>query len=159
MENEKVKVISMVEGRIGVNSAELRFAHQWLQKGSTVSIDRQTLEELMYDNGFRYMIESGMLYIEDMEVKKDLGLEPEDAEKPQNIIVLNDKQMRHYMVTMPLAEFKEKVAELKYEQILILADYAIKNRLGDFDKTNHIKKICGKDILRAIQLNELDKED
>ena len=52
------------------------------------------------------MIDSGMLYIEDMAVKKELGLEPEDAKEPVNIIVLSDKEMRHY-ITMPLAQFKE----------------------------------------------------
>lgn len=155
---EKVKVVSMVEGRIGVNSAELRFSRQWLQKGSTVMIEKQTLEELMYDNGFRYMIESGMLYIEDLQVKKDLGLEPEDAKEPVFIKPLTDKDMRHFMVSMPLETFKEKVQELKYEQLQILADYAIKNRLADFDKTSYIKKLCGKDIIRAIQLNDQDKE-
>ena len=114
---EKVKVISMVDGRIGVNSAELRYSRQWLQKGSAVLIERDTLEELMYDTGFRYMIETGMLYIEDLQTKKDLGLEPEDAVEPVNIKPLTDKEMRTYMVSMPLATFKEKIAELKYEQI------------------------------------------
>lgn len=156
---EKVKVISMVDGRIGVNSAELRYSRQWLQKGSAVLIERDTLEELMYDTGFRYMIETGMLYIEDLQTKKDLGLEPEDAVEPVNIKPLTDKEMRTYMVSMPLATFKEKIAELKYEQIQNIADFAIKNRLADFDKASYIKKICGKDIIRAIQLNDLDKEE
>ena len=156
---EKVKVTSMVDGRIGVNSAELRYSRQWLKKGSTVQIERDTLEELMYDNGFRYMIDSGMLYIEDLDVKKELGLEPEDTDKPVNIIPLTDKEMRHYMVSMAFGEFKEKIQNLKYEQIQTLADFAIKNRLADFDKAGHIKKICGKDIIRAIQLNDSDKED
>lgn len=156
---EKVKVISMVDGRIGVNSAELRYSRQWLQKGSTVQIEKNILEELMYDTGFRYMIETGMLYIEDLQTKKDLGLEPEDATEPVNIKPLTDKEMRQYMVSMPFATFKEKIAELKYEQIQNIADFAIKNRLADFDKALHIKKICGKDIIRAIQLNDLDKEE
>lgn len=155
---EKVKVTSMVTGRVGVNSHELRFSRQWLKKGSSVMIDKQILEELMYDNGFKYMIDNGILFIEDMEVKKELGLEPEDATEPVNIIVLDDKKMRQFMVSMPLADFKEKISELSYEQVQILADYAIQNRLGDIDKTSIIKKICGKDIIRAIQLNDLDKE-
>jgi uncharacterized protein Smg (DUF494 family) len=160
MENkEKVKVVSMTTGRVGVHSPELHFSRQWMKKGSSVMIDREILEELMYDNGFKYMIDTGMLYIEDMEVKKDLGLEPEDAEKPVNIIILTEKDMRYYMVGMPFADFKEKVPALSYEQIQSLADYAIANRLGDIDKTDLIKKICGKDIIRAIQLNDLDKED
>lgn len=158
MEQEKVKVVSTVKSRLGVTVPEMRFSRQWLKKGSAVMIEKNTLEELMYDSGFKYMIDTGMLYIEDMEVKKDLGLEPEDAKVPVNIIVLSDKEMRHYMVTMPIAEFKEKVAELKYEQLQTLVDFAIEHRLGDIDKSNYIKQLCGKDIVRAIQLNDLDKE-
>lgn len=158
MEQEKVKVVSTVKSRLGVTVPEMRFSRQWLKKGSAVMIEKNTLEELMYDSGFKYMIDTGMLYIEDMEVKKDLGLEPEDAKVPVNIIVLSDKEMRHYMVTMPIAEFKEKVTELKYEQLQTLVDFAIEHRLGDIDKSNYIKQLCGKDIVRAIQLNDLDKE-
>lgn len=157
--NEKVKVISMTTGRVSVKSPELHFARQWMKKGSSVMIDRTVLEELMYDNGFKYMIDTGMLYIEDLQTKKDLGLEPEDAKAPVNIIILTDRDMRYYMVSMPFADFKEKVSALSYEQIQSLADYAIANRLGDIDKTNFIKKICGKDIIKAIQLNDADKEE
>ena len=155
---EKVKVVSTVKSRMGVKVPEMRFSRQWLKKGSAVMIDRDILEELMYDSGFKYMIDSGMLYIEDMAVKKELGLEPEDAKEPVNIIVLSDKEMRHNMVTMPLAQFKEKVAELRKEQLETLVDFAIENRLADIDKAKYIKELCGKDIVRAIQLNDLDKE-
>lgn len=155
---EKVKVVSTVKSKLGVRVPEMRFSRQWLKKGSSVLIEKDTLEELMYDSGFKYMIDSGMLYIEDMEIKKELGLEPEDAKEPTNIIILSDKDMRHYMVTMPLTTFKEKVPELKYEQLQTLVDFAIENRLGDIDKSNFIKQLCGKDIVRAIQLNDLDKE-
>ena len=155
---EKVKVVSTVKSRMGVKVPEMRFSRQWLKKGSAVMIDRDILEELMYDSGFKYMIDSGMLYIEDMAVKKELGLEPEDAKEPVNIIVLSDKEMRHYMVTMPLAQFKEKVAELRKEQLETLVDFAIENRIADIDKAKYIKELCGKDIVRAIQLNDLDKE-
>lgn len=155
---EKVKVVSTVKSRLGVKVPEMRFSRQWLKKGSAVMIDRDILEELMYDSGFKYMIDSGMLYIEDMAVKKELGLEPEDAKAPVNIIVLSDKEMRHYMVTMPLAQFKEKVTELRKEQLETLVDFAVENRLADIDKAKYIKQLCGKDIVRAIQLNDLDKE-
>ena len=58
-----------------------------------------------------------------------------------------------------IKDFKEKIAELKHEQLQSLADFAINNRLGDMDKSNAIRDICGKDIIRAIQLNDQNKED
>ena len=159
MEKETVKIISNSTSKIGVNVPELRFSRQWLKKGSSVVVDKKTLEELLYDTGFKYMIDNTMLYIEDMEVKKELGLEPEDAKEPQNLIVLTDTQMRHYMVTMPIETFKEKIKTLKYEQILNLADYAVANRLSDYVKCDIIKSMCGKDVIKTLQLDIQAQED
>lgn len=155
---EKIRVISKHQGPVSVNIPDLRFKREWPNKGSSIPIEREALEEMMYDNGFKYMIDTGMLYIEDLEVKKELGLEPEDATEPVNIIVLNDNDMKRMMTAMPQFEFDAKLKTLNYEQMLALADFAIKNELGDFGKCDAIKKACGKDILTAIKLNREDKE-
>ena len=155
---EKIRVISKHQGPISVNISDLRFKREWPNKGASVLIEKETLEEMMYDSGFKYMIDTGMLYIEDLEIKKELGLEPEDATEPVNIIVLNDNDMKRMMTAMPQFEFDAKLKTLNYEQMLALADFAIKNELGDFGKCDAIKKACGKDILTAIKLNREDKE-
>ena len=155
---EKIRVISKHQGPISVNISDLRFKREWPNKGASVLIEKEILEEMMYDNGFKYMIDTGMLYIEDLEVKKELGLEPEDATEPVNIIVLSDNDMKRMMTAMPQFEFDAKLKTLNYEQMLALADFAIKNELGDFGKCDAIKKACGKDILTAIKLNREDKE-
>jgi hypothetical protein len=155
---EKIRVISKHQGPISVNISDLRFKREWPNKGASVLIEKEALEEMMYDSGFKYMIDTGMLYIEDLEVKKELGLEPEDATEPVNIIVLSDNDMKRMMTAMPQFEFDAKLKTLNYEQMLALADFAIKNELGDFGKCDAIKKACGKDILTAIKLNREDKE-
>ena len=155
---EKIRVISKHQGPVSVNISDLRFKREWPNKGASVLIEKETLEEMMYDSGFKYMIDTGMLYIEDLEVKKELGLEPEDATEPVNIIVLNDNDMKRMMTAMPQFEFDAKLKTLNYEQMLALADFAIRNELGDFGKCDAIKKACGKDILTAIKLNREDKE-
>ena len=155
---EKIRVISKHQGPISVNISDLRFKREWPNKGASVLIEKEILEEMMYDSGFKYMIDTGMLYIEDLEAKKELGLEPEDATEPVNIIVLNDNDMKRMMTAMPQFEFDAKLKTLNYEQMLALADFAIKNELGDFGKCDAIKKACGKDILTAIKLNREDKE-
>lgn len=155
---EKIRVISKHQGPVSVNISDLRFKREWPNKGASVLIEKETLQEMMYDSGFKYMIDTGMLYIEDLEVKKELGLEPEDATEPVNIIVLSDNDMKRMMTAMPQFEFDVKLKTLNYEQMLALADFAIKNELGDFGKCDAIKKACGKDILTAIRLNREDKE-
>lgn len=155
---EKVKITSQTRGLVSVRIPDLRFSRQWPDRGASVMVDKEMLEEMMFDQGFRYMIENGLLYIEDMEVKKELGIEPEDAEEPVNIVPLTEKEMKRMMTVMPFVEFNAKLKTLNYEQLQALADYAILNELGDFQKCDAVKKACGKDILTAIRLNREDKE-
>lgn len=162
--NKKVVIRNVTAGPILVTVPQIPFRHEWLGQDATYAIEADKLEELMYDTGFKYMIDTGMLYIDDMEDKKELGLEPEDATEPVNIIVLSDKDRRRYMVNLSQAEFEKKVKELSMEQINLLIDYAIEHRLADFDKAMFLQKITGddknpgRDIITAIKLGDQAKE-
>lgn len=155
----KVKVINMVNHVVHVGSDDLKFSRTWPRKDAAIMIEREILDELMYDPGFEYMIRTGILYIEDMDVKKDLGLEPEDATEPENIIVLNDAQRKDLMIKTPVKEFKEKVEKLGKEQQLALVQYAIDHRYGDFDKSKILKDLTNRDIVKAIQLAIQNEEE
>lgn len=159
MDKKKIRVTNMTKGSIGVKVPALSFAREWMAQGSYFDIDEELLEELMYDPGFKYMIDQGMLYIEDMSTKQELGIEPPDATEPVNVIVLTDKERRRYMVNLSQEEFEEKVSKLTLEQVRLLADYAIDNRLADYDKAKVLKKICQKDVIQAIKLNDQAKEE
>lgn len=154
----KVNIVNTTRGSVFVEVREIPFRHDWVAQGAKFAVEHEVLEQLMYDKGFKYMIDTGMLYIEDMEEKKALGIEPEEAEEPVNIIVLTDKERRRYMVNLSLEEFKEKVRKLSYEQVTQLADYAVANRLADYDKAEFLKEICGRDIIQAIRLSAQNKE-
>lgn len=158
MSNEKVIVKNMTNSPVYIMSETTSFRREVAPKGGQAPIDRELFEQLMYEPGIKYMIDSGILYIEDLEQKKELGIEPEDATEPVNIIVLSDKQRRQYMVNYSLDKFKDKVDQLSYEQIEELADYAIANRLMDFDKCEYIREKCGRDIITAIRLSNQNKE-
>lgn len=155
----KVKVISLTAHRVGVNVPGLNFKREWLKRGASVDIDRNILEELMYDNGFRYMIDNGMLYIEDMATKIELGIEAPDTTAPTAIIALDEKMMKRYLSVLPYAEFEAKVSDLTREQVASLAQFAIDNKLIDFDKCELLKKLTGRNIIKAIELEKQDKED
>lgn len=154
----KVNIVNTIRGSILVEVRDIPFRHEWIAQGASYAVEHDVLEQLMYDRGFKYMIDTGMLYIEDMKEKQELGLEPEDAKEPVNIIVLNDKERRRYMVNLSLKEFKDKISKLSYEQVVQLADYAVANRLADFDKAEVLKEICGRDIIQAIRLSAQNKE-
>lgn len=151
--DKKVKVVSLVSHRVILTVPELRLRRVWERKGAVALIPFEQLEEAMYSPGVEALFKNGTLGIDDMEVKIALGLEPEDAKEPVNIITLNDEQRKRYLTVMPLHEFKEKLAELPREQITELAAYAIANKIMDYDKSEEIKRYIDVDIMTAIKLN------
>ena len=159
MEKEMVTVISTVNGVVGIYLPDLRFKKEWTRKGQKQKIDKELLQDIMYDPGSEYMFRTGMLYIEDMDIKKEIGLEPEEATEPVNIIVLDEKQLNRYLTVMPLHEFKENVKKLSIEQVKNLVDYAVQKESITFDKAEFLEKITGLNAMSMIQLNRKNKED
>lgn len=159
MEKEMVTVISTVNGVVGIYLPDLRFKKEWTRKGQRQKIDKDLLQDIMYDPGSEYMFRTGMLYIEDMDIKKEIGLEPEEATEPVNIIVLDEKQLNRYLTVMPLHEFKKNVKKLSIEQAKNLVDYAVQKETITFDKAEFLEKVTGLNAMSMIQLNRKNKED
>ena len=159
MEKEMVTVISTVNGVVGIYLPDLRFKKEWTRKGQRQKIDKELLQDIIYDPGSEYMFRTGMLYIEDMDIKKEIGLEPEEATEPVNIIILDEQQLHRYLTVMPLHEFKENVKKLSIEQAKNLVDYAVQKETITFDKAEFLEKITGLNAMSMIQLNRKNKED
>lgn len=155
--DKKVKVVSLVSQRVVLTVPDLRLRRVWERKGAVAVIPFEQLEEAMYSPGVENLFKNGILGIEDMETKIALGLEPEGAKAPVNIITLNDEQRKRYLTVMPLHEFKEEIKKLPIEQINELAAYAIEHEILDFDKSEIIKKYVDVDIMRAVKLNRDDQ--
>lgn len=112
----------------------------------------------MFDPAFNNMVKEGYLYIEDLEVKKEIGVEPEDATE-ETAILLDEKQLKRFWKDMPLAQFKIEIKNLKKVQIDSLAEYAIQHGdEGSIDKANYLTKISGYQILKGIELERQSKE-
>lgn len=158
MENKKVEIKSLVGGRITINLADPRIKRTWEKKGTKRFINFEDLQQAMYNQGVEYMFTQGILGIDDMEVKIALGLEPEGATEPVNILVLSDAQKRRYLTVAPLNELKEILTKLSYEQIQELADFAIENELANFDRCDIIKDAIQIDIIQAIKNKRSDTE-
>ena len=95
----------------------------------------------------------------DMDVKKKLGLEPEEAEEPVNIIVLSDKERKEWLVDLSVAEFRNKIKELPREQVIELANYAVDNEITNFEKSEILKRAVGIDVLSRVKLNRDNKAE
>lgn len=157
--DDKVYVISTVTGMVSINLPDFRFRRDWPKKGTKVAVSKDILREIIYDPGTEYMFKTGMLYIDDLDFKIELGLEPESAEKPENVIVLNEKQMDRYARLAPVSEMREMVSKLSKEQRKNFFDYLVENEITDIARCDAIKELCGFDLLQAVTLNRKNKED
>ena len=155
--SDKIKVISEFNGRCVIENPDLRISRVWPARGSAVLFTKEQIEELMFDPAFSNMVKEGYLYIEDMEVKKEVGIEPEDATEP-TAILLDDKQLKRFWKDMPLSQFKVETKNLKKVQLDSLAEYAIREGGGSIEKANYLSKISGYKILKGIELENQSKE-
>lgn len=158
MENKQITLTNTVKSRVGINIPELLLKRTWEKKGVKRNIDMNTLREAFYYPSVEYLLREGILYIDDMDVKIELGLEEPEAQVPTAIVILSDNEMQRYMTTLPIFEFKEKVKALGREQVQALVDYAIENKLTSFEKCEFLKELTQTDILSAVQLNKANEE-
>ena len=155
----RVKVVSTVYGTVTVQLPNMNFTRVWPNKGAAVMVPFEVLEEGIFDTGFNNMLRDGDLYIEDMEVKKALGLEPDDAKEPENIVVLNENKMLFLLKTASVDVLKDTLSKVSLEQANNLAQYAIDHQINDFEKADIIKARTGRDITKSILLERENKAD
>lgn len=154
----KVKVKSLVNGTVGLLDRDLRVNRTWNKKGAVYSFDKEILEELMYDPGVEYMFKEGILAIVGEEADKvniELGLQSENEEK--KILDLSDDKIEE-ILAMKMADFRTTVKNLTYEQQRAMVDYCIEHKFRDYDKDQFLKGLTQVDVLKAIELDEQDKE-
>ena len=93
-----------------------------------------------------------------MAVKRELGLEPDEAKEPENIIILTDNKMLYLMKTASLEDLRSTLSKVSIEQANNLAQYAIENEYNNLDKAEIIKERTGIDIIKSILLERANKE-
>ena len=156
--NEKVIVTSMVSGNVGLTLPHLRFVKTWPKKSTKLPIDKEILREAIYDPGVEYMFKNGILYIEDMDFKVELGLEEEGAKMPTAIVPLDEKYLERVLKRMPVAEMRKVIKEMNSNQVRELIDYACGQNDIQIDRVNAIKEITGTDLFKVIELKNLKGE-
>ena len=156
--NDRVIVESMVNGIIGINRPEYRLVKTWPQKGSKLPIEKDALRQAIYEPGVEYMFKNGMLYIEDMAFKIELGLEEEGATAPTAIIPVDAKYLERVLKRMPVREMKEAIKAMNDNQRRELIDYASEQNDIQLDRIKAIKELTGTDLFKVIELKNLQGE-
>lgn len=148
--DEKVMVTSMVGGTISVSALNHRV---WNKKGQKLPISKDLLREAIYEPGVEFMFKNGILYIEDMDFKIELGLEAEGTKVPTEILPMDEKFMNRVLKLMPVAEMKATIDKMTLVQKQELVDYAVKQNDISLDRVKIVSDKCNVDVLKAISLN------
>ena len=148
--NEKVMITSMVGGTISAASLEHRV---WNKKGQKLPVSKDVLREAIYEPGIEYMFKKGILYIDDMDMKIELGLESEGTTAPTEILPVDDKYLNRVLKLMPIVEMKAAIDKMSIVQKQELVDYASKQNDIQLDRLAIISEKCNVDILKTIELN------
>ena len=148
--NEKVMVTSMVGGTISASSLEHRV---WNKKGQKLPVSKDVLREAIYEPGVEYMFKKGILYIDDMDFKIELGLEAPGTTTPTDVLPVDDKYLNRVLKLMPVSEMKTAIDKMSIVQKQELVDYASKQNDIQLDRLAIVSDKCNVDILKTIELN------
>lgn len=148
--NDKVMITSMVGGTISAASLEHRV---WNKKGQKLPVSKEVLREAIYEPGIEYMFKKGILYIDDMEMKIELGLEAPGTTAPTEVLPVDDKYLNRVLKLMPISEMKAAIDKMSIVQKQELVDYASKQNDIQLDRLAIVSDKCNVDILKTIELN------
>lgn len=155
--NDKVIVTSMVGGNIGITLPHIRFNKTWPRKGTKLTIEKDILREAIYEPGVEYLFRQGILYIDDLSFKIELGLEPEGAEAPTHVAV-DEKYMTRVLKVMPIGEMKKAISEMNEIQRQEFVDFASSQNDISLERIKVVDQVTGANILKIIELKRLKEE-
>ena len=156
--NMKVKIVSQVNGNVGIYLPNLKFSRDLVTKGQFVVMPGDMLEEAMFDPGFRSMVETGVIYIDSLEAAKELGLEEEDAEEPTRYKRFTEFEIKRLVNSASAEELREALEIMPKEQQRELGDWAITLRMRDSEKVAIVKEFLNLDVDKGIYLESLSQE-
>lgn len=145
----KVKVKSMVDYSVGISLPEIHFKRVFTKNGEIKTIPFEIMYEAVTSHGVRAMFDEGMLYIDNEQDRIDLGLQEEGSQP--SFIPLTDLEVLRALKSDPIDKFEEIIKKQPKEQIMRIANIAIKNKILDYGKCELIKHYCGVDVIGAIQ--------
>ena len=158
--DDKVLVTSMVKHSVGISLPQNGYMVEkhWPQKGAKVLIDKESLREGIFLPGVEYMFKKGILYIDDMDFKIELGLEEPETTMPTNIIPMDEKYLERVMKRMPIAEMKQAIKKMSRDQLQELVIYASSQNDIQLDRISAIKELTGTDLFEVIKLKRQREE-
>ena len=156
---ENIKVKSLAKATVGMTVPHLNLRRTWARKGAVQLVPFELLEQAIFEPGVEYLFKTGILFIEDLQIRIRLGLEEEEATpETAKMIELTDEKIKELLTQTALKDFRETIDGLSLAQIEELANGAIELRITDYQRCQILKDKTGKDVLKIV-LRENEEDD
>ena len=156
--DKQVVITSTVKAVVSINVPTLNLRRAWPRKGSVQKIPMDILEQAYYEPGVEYLFKTGVLYIDDMEAKKALGLEAPDAVEP-TIVKLDEDYAKKLMTATALKDLRIEVEKLSHDQLIELANMSVEMGITDYHRCKLLQDKTGIDVMRASIAHQEDKAE
>lgn len=143
---DRIYLTSLTTGMLLVIDSEARVNRLFKKKGQKHWVTKEQWEILQFNEGFNYMLKNGMLYIET----------PEVAEEYSNIIKCDENYIKESF-GKTFEAFEKRIENLSKEMLEEFCQYAVVNKIMDYEKTSVLKKKTGIDIYATIK--NMESED
>lgn len=159
MSDKLVKIKSMSRGTVGITVPYLSLRRTWARKGAVQQLPMDVLKEAIYEPGVEYLFKTGMLSIESLEDRIELGLEePGTTEETAKLVSLSQEELIRLVKEASYDEFKEKLEKLTRPQALELAEVAIDQEITDYSKGRLIYNKTGRDVFKIVTTKKEEEE-
>lgn len=159
MSDKLVKIKSMSRGTVGITVPYLSLRRTWARKGAVQQLPMSVLKEAIYEPGVEYLFKTGMLSIESLEDRIELGLEePGTTEETAKLVSLSQEELICLVKEASYDEFKEKLEKLTRPQALELAEVAIDQEITDYSKGRLIYNKTGRDVFKIVTAKKEEEE-
>ena len=159
--SKKIKITSKINSPINFNLPEYHYTRDFTYEGQSYIIEKDILDQAIYNPSVMRAFEAGILYIEDEEARIEYGLEVKDEKGNVEVapIVFTSDEIYEMLTTKTLKELKVIVDELPKVQQQRFVDVAIEKGYMDMAKNAYFKKLTGRDIIKTIQITDDSTEE
>ena len=163
-ENQKVFIKNLTNHNVGFQCVNFP-VHYELNPGQNLPIKWEHIEDTVYDKGFRYMLNNGILKIDPKtenydKVIEELGLAEAKKEIESS---LSYDEIKKLLSVTPLAInygiIKKKLEEGNEEFGKSVASAAIELKIHDYTLNSIIKKNTGIDVIKTLELNSTPEKE
>lgn len=149
MENKMVTIRSSVNATVVLDSPTNNLHRVWSRAGAIQRVPFDVLEIIVYEPGVEYLFKTGILYIDDENIKGALGWN-DDPEMPK-IVYVDAAKAKEYLA-LPEEDFTKTLKSLTNEQRKIVAETAIAEKYNDLKKARILTEMTGIEVTKAIDL-------